>query len=423
VTKASTRGRLAVLLMFVVSATGLLVAPTPVEAQAPPVRTVATGLTAPWGMAFLPDGSALMTERDTAALKRVTAEGQVTTVGTISGVVPGGEGGLMGIALSPSFATDRFVYLYYTAASDNRIVRFRYEANGTMGPQEVILSGLGKAFVHNGGRIAFGPDGMLYAGVGETGNTALAQNLGSNNGKILRMTPTGQPAPGNPFNTLVWSYGHRNVQGLAWDAQGRMYASEFGQNTWDEINRIEPGKNYGWPVVEGTGNDAQYTNPLVTWRTADASPSGMAFHEGTLWVAGLRGNRLWRVPLNADGTLGGTPSALLTGQYGRLRDVKPAPDGTLWVATNNRDGRGVPTAQDDRILAVTPDGGGGEEDCITASNSAHVQAGRATGWFLWVWANGSNTYIGVSWQQTTLARTSANPNAWQLVDACDDPAA
>jgi glucose/arabinose dehydrogenase len=418
VTKASSRGRHALLALavLVTSLVGLSPGDAEAQAPAPAVRTVATGLVAPWGLAFLPDGSALVTERDTAALKRVTATGQVTTVGTISGVVPGGEGGLMGIALSPSFATDRYVYLYYTAASDNRIVRLRYETSGQLGPQQVILSGLAKAVIHNGGRIAFGPDGMLYAGVGDSGNTALAQNQSVNNGKILRMTPTGQPAQGNPFGTLVWSYGHRNVQGLAWDAQGRMYASEFGQNTWDEINRIEAGKNYGWPVVEGTGTNAQYTNPIVTWTTAEASPSGLAFHDGALWAATLRGNRLWQVPLNNDGTAG-TPTALLTGQYGRLRAAAVAPDGTLWVTTNNRDGRGLPTAQDDRILSVDPDGAPGGQECVTAYNWAHVQAGRATQWLLWAWANGSNTYVGLVWDQVTLARTAAN--TWQRVDACD----
>jgi glucose/arabinose dehydrogenase len=424
VTKASSRGRRRVLLLF--AALGVLVpslvglSPTEVEAQTPAVRTVATGLVAPWGLAFLPDGSALVTERDTAALKLVTSTGQVTTVGTITGVVPGGEGGLMGIALSPNFATDRFVYLYYTAATDNRIVRFRYETNGTMGPQEPILTGLAKAFIHNGGRIAFGPDGMLYAGVGEVGNTALAQNPASNNGKILRMTPTGQPAPGNPSGTLVWTMGHRNVQGLAWDQQGRMYASEFGQNTFDEVNRIEAGKNYGWPVVEGMGTNPTYTNPLVTWSTAEASPSGLAFLDGSLWVAALRGTRLWRVPLNADGTAG-TPSALLTGQYGRLRAAVAAPDGTVWVTTNNRDGRGIPGPQDDRILAVDPEGDPSGGACFSATNVQHVQAGRATAWLLWVWANGSNAYIGLLWDTTVLAQVGGNP-AWQRVDACDNPA-
>jgi glucose/arabinose dehydrogenase len=317
------------------------------------VRTVATGLNVPWALAFLPNGTALVTERNTARLLNVTSSGQVSVVGTVSGVVPGGEGGLHGVAVSPNFATDGLVYLYYTAASDNRIVRAPLQ-NGQLGAQQVLVSGIPKGTIHNGGRIAFGPDGMLYAGTGEAGNRNLAQDLNSLGGKILRVTPEGAAAPGNPFGTAVWSYGHRNVQGLAWDSSGRMFASELGQNTWDEINRIEPGDNYGWPIVEGTGGGAQFTDPVVTWSTAEASPSGAAIVDGSLWVATLRGQRLWRVPLTSAGGVG-TPEALLTGQFGRLRAAAAAPDGTLWVTTSNRDGRGTPAAEDDRILSVTPD--------------------------------------------------------------------
>jgi glucose/arabinose dehydrogenase len=302
-------------------------------AQVPPqVRIVTTGLEAPWGMAFLPDGTALVTERDRGRVLSITSAGQVEEAGTVEDVAAGGEGGLLGIAVSPDFATNRFVYLYYTAAADNRIVRVRYDG-GRIGGQELLVTGIPKGVNHNGGRIAFGPDGMLYAGVGETGDSSLSQDLNSLGGKILRITPDGEPAPGNPFGTRVWSYGHRNVQGLAWDDQGRMYATEFGQNTYDEVNLIEPGKNYGWPTVEGPSDDSRFTAPLVTWSTAEASPSGLAIAEGALWVAALRGQRLWRVPLNTDGSLG-TPQALLDSGYGRLRAVVPAPDGTLWVATS-----------------------------------------------------------------------------------------
>ncbi|NUR84381.1 MAG: PQQ-dependent sugar dehydrogenase, partial [Nonomuraea sp.] len=163
----------------------------------------------------------------------------------------------------------------------------------------------------------------------------------------------GRPAPGNPFGSLVYSYGHRNVQGLAWDTTGRMYAAEFGQNTWDEINVIKPGGNYGWPVVEGKSDDSRYVNPIVTWATSDASPSGLAYADGSLWVGALRGERLWQVPVDADGKPG-TPVAHFTGTYGRLRAVALAPDGKLWVSTSNQDGRGSPRKGDDRILSVTP---------------------------------------------------------------------
>jgi len=281
-----------------------------------------------------------------------------------------------------------------------------------------VLDGLPKGVIHNGGRIAFGPDGMLYAGVGETGNTALAQDLDSLGGKILRMTPAGDPAPGNPFGTLVWTYGHRNVQGLAWDDQGRLFATEFGQNTFDEINRIEPGGNYGWPDVEGTGGGDQYVDPLVTWSTAEASPSGAAILDGSLWVAALRGRRLWQVPLTGDGGVG-TPRAHLTDEYGRLRNAAAAPDGRLWVTTSNRDGRGTPAADDDRILALTlgsdpsepPDPG-----CVTAANSAHVDAGRARRILFFVLAVGSDDFLGFSWSTTSLSETS--PGVWERVDSC-----
>ena len=383
----------------------------------PEVRTLVTGLAVPWGIDFLPDGHALVTERDTARLLDVSPAGQVTAVATIAGVQPGGEGGLLGLAVSPTFASDRFVYLYYTAASDNRIVRVTY-TNGEIGPQQVILSGLPKGTIHNGGRIAFGPDGMLYAGVGETGDTALAQDLSSLGGKILRITPSGAAAPGNPFGTRVWSYGHRNVQGLAWDDQGRLFATEFGQNTFDEVNVIEAGNNYGWPIVEGTGGGSTYTDPVVTWTTAEASPSGAAILDGSLWVAGLRGRRLWQVPLTGDGGVG-TPQALLSGQFGRLRNAVAAPDGTLWVTTSNRDGRGTPTTGDDRILVLTFDGGPGEpgeQACVTATNAAHISAGRAGVRFIFVRATGSRDLLGIRSGTTSLRETA--PGYWERVAGC-----
>jgi glucose/arabinose dehydrogenase len=308
-----------------------------------PVRTLVTKLEAPWGLAFLPDGSALVTERDTTRLLSVAANGQVSELQRISEARPGGEGGLLGVAVSPDYANDRWIYVYYTAETDNRVARLRLgEA------PEPILTGIPKAGNHNGGRIAFGPDKLLYVGTGDAADSGRSQNLGSLGGKILRITPEGRPAAGNPFpDSPVWSYGHRNVQGLAWDSRGQMFASEFGQNQYDELNRIEPGKNYGWPVVEGTGRDARFVDPVATWATNDASPSGLAVAKDRVYMACLRGQKVYRI-----GTDGSSPERLLAGKYGRLRHAAAAPDGSVWVLTNNRDGRGDPGPDDDRILRL-----------------------------------------------------------------------
>jgi glucose/arabinose dehydrogenase len=316
-------------------------------------RTLVDGLKVPWGIAYLPDGDALVTERDTARLLRVTPRGQVTEVARISGVSAVGEGGLMGVAVSPDHAEDRFVFLYHTAADDNRIVRYRLGDDG-LSDARVILSGIPRAAIHNGGGLAFGPDGYLYASTGEAGDPPLAQDRESLGGKVLRMTMEGRPAEGNPFDgSLVWSYGHRNVQGLAWDPEGRLYVAEFGANRFDEINLVRKGGNYGWPEVEGRGGGGRYIDPIVTWRPAEASPSGMAYAAGSLWVGALRGSRLWQVPLR-DGTAG-TPEEHFADTYGRLRAVAADPDGSVWVGTSNHDGRGDPRSGDDRILVVPLD--------------------------------------------------------------------
>jgi glucose/arabinose dehydrogenase len=269
-------------------------------------------------------------------------------------VVPLGEGGLLGIAVSPGFAQDRSVFVAYTSATDNRVVRLRAAHDGTIdgGAQQVVVSGIPKGGIHDGGGLAFGPDGLLYVGTGEAGRRGPAQDRNDLGGKILRVTPDGAPAPGNPYGTAVYSYGHRNVQGLAFAPDGRLYAAEFGQDRFDEINLITAGANYGWPEAEGVARRPGFTDPLVTWPTDDASPSGLAAAGGALWAAALRGERLWRVPLAGPGALG-TPEPLLTREFGRLRAVAPTPDGSaLWVTTSNRDGRGRPTPDDDRILVV-----------------------------------------------------------------------
>ncbi|MFI2427980.1 PQQ-dependent sugar dehydrogenase [Streptomyces sp. NPDC018955] len=329
----------------------------PAKGSVKVVRTVATGLNSPWGLAPLADGDLLVSSRDEATITRVDGKtGEKTELGEVPGVSPSGEGGLLGIALSPEYASDRMVYAYFTSASDNRVVRMIYDeekpAGEQLGAPDTVFRGIPKGEIHNGGRIAFGPDGMLYAGTGESGDTGLSQDKESLGGKILRLTPEGEPAPGNPFpGSPVYSYGHRNVQGLAWDGRQRLFAAEFGQNTWDELNAIKPGDNYGWPEAEGESDDDGFHDPVHQWSTDEASPSGIAYAEGSVWMAGLRGERLWRVPLKGT-EASAAPQAFLGGEYGRLRTVAAAGGDKLWLVTSNTDGRGNPEKGDDRILEL-----------------------------------------------------------------------
>lgn len=335
--------------------------------------TVATGLAVPWGIAFLPDGSAVVTERDSRRVLAISDQGgdgfSIDVIGELTQTAPSGEGGLLGVAVSPQFdaqgdAADQLLYFYLTTASDNRVVRATYDGQ-RLGEPTVVLDGIPRGPIHDGGRLAFGPDGDLYVSTGETGDKDLAQDPESLAGKILRITADGEPAAGNPDpGSPVWSSGHRNVQGLAFDAQDQLWASEFGASDADELNLIESGANYGWPEVEGRGDDPDFVDPAVVWSTEDASPSGLAFDDGYLWMAALRGARLWRIPVAGDetgsgagedaGVQVGQPRGFFVGDYGRLRAVVAAPDGNLWVATSNRDGRGTPKPDDDQILIVDP---------------------------------------------------------------------
>ena len=318
------------------------------------VDTIATGLEVPWGLAFLPDGDAVVTERDSAKVLTIGGTShEVTEVGTIGEAAPQGEGGLLGVAVSPEFDKDQTLYFYVSGEDDNRIVTAKLE-DGKLGATKPILTGIPLGSIHDGGRLAFGPDGMLYASTGETGDAEIAQDPDSLGGKILRLTPAGKPAPGNPFDTAVWSFGHRNVQGLAF-VDEQLWASEFGQSTYDELNRIDAGANYGWPRYEGAGGAAEgYTDPQATWGTDVASPSGLAYAGGALWMGALRGSRLWKIPVTDQQAA--QPEAFFVGEYGRMRTVVTAPDGTLWVTTSNRDGRGDPADDDDKILQISPGG-------------------------------------------------------------------
>ncbi|WP_430647834.1 PQQ-dependent sugar dehydrogenase [Agromyces sp. GXS1127] len=336
-------------------------ATTPPAVSAPPVvrpvgepETLASGLDAPWSILRLPDGGVLVTERDAGRIVEVLPDGDLREVAVLPDVVAGGEGGLLGLAHLPGDGDDAAsVFAYLSTGDDNRIVRMPLTGEPGelgLGEPEVVLDGIPRGSRHNGGRLAIGPDGYLYATTGDAGSVDLARDRESLGGKILRMTPEGEAAPGNPFGTLVWSLGHRNPQGLAWDAAGGMWAAEFGQNTWDELNRIEPGEDYGWAVVEGRAGDDRFRDPAVQWPTAEASPSGIAIVGDTIVLAALRGERLWfaspatTAPTEAD--------AAFVGELGRLRDVVPGPGDDVWALTNNTDGRGTPRDGDDRLVRI-----------------------------------------------------------------------
>nr|WP_240669834.1 PQQ-dependent sugar dehydrogenase [Actinoplanes solisilvae] len=331
-------------------------------AQEVAVTVLAKDLDVPWGLAFLPDGAALVTERDTGRILKVGPESDangltVTEAQRLTEVRASGDGGLLGIAVSPKYQTDKTVFVYYSTAKDNRVGKLTL--GGKLTP---IVTGIPRSADLNGGALAFGPDGQLYAGTGDATPTGTqAPDPKSLGGKILRMTTAGKPAPGNPVkDSLVWSSGHRNVQGLTWDKTKRMYASESGQRRSGELNVIGKGKNYGWPKADGAGADPKLTNPLFTWTAAESGCAGVAALEQTIATACLLGQRAYLLTVTGNGTVLGTPQSVLAGEYGRLRGMIAAPDGSLWVSTSNQEDGGDPGPDDDRIIRlVFSDGGAG----------------------------------------------------------------
>lgn len=341
---------------------------SPNKVAATSIEEVATGLEAPWSIAFSRDGTIYFTERPgrIRVIKQgVLLEQPVTTINVTT--FPGGEAGLLGLTLDPDFTSNSRVFVYYTYTDSqnqtwNRVSALT-ETNGQLGDEQFLLDGIKGANIHNGGRLKVGPDGKLYVTTGEANNKPLAQNLSSLNGKILRVNLDGSIPSDNPIQgSLVYSYGHRNPQGLAWDASGRLFASEHGQSGNDEVNLIQPGENYGWPIVQGVAGDPPFVDPVVSTGSETWAPSGTTFYTeskipewtGKLLVATLRGQHL-RV---LDISLSTPPKALsstpfLSGTYGRLRDVVQGPDGFLYIATSNRDGRGTANAGDDKILRIT----------------------------------------------------------------------
>ncbi|MFI6318022.1 PQQ-dependent sugar dehydrogenase [Nonomuraea sp. NPDC050556] len=308
--------------------------------QAP--STIAGGWDVPWDISWAPDGTyALVTERDTFKVFKVTPSGTKTQVGTVPNVqTTDGEGGLMGLDFSPTWngTTDQEVFFMHTASEGNRVAKMNFNGTALSGYAS-ILQGINKNRYHNGGRIRFGPDGYLYVTTGDAQQSSNAPNLNSLNGKILRITKTGAAAPGNPFGTRVYSYGHRNPQGIAWDSAGRLWESELGNSSRDELNLIQPGKNYGWPTCEGTCSVSGMTNPKYTWSVSEASPSGIAIVNNTIFMAALRGQRLWRIVLNGENV--STVNSYFNSTYGRLRAVEKVPNASaIWFGSTNSDNNG-----------------------------------------------------------------------------------
>ncbi len=312
--------------------------------------TVAEDLNVPWGITFLPNGDALVAQRDEGSIVRITADGTVSTMGDVRGSVgtPGGEGGLLGLAIDPD--DDAVLYAFVTTNDDDRVVRIELDGD-RLGDIRPILTGIPVGGRHHGGRLLFDRDGHLFVATGEAGNPPESQKMGSLGGKVLRIDRNGDAVDGNPFGNRTWSYGHRNIEGLAFDADGRLWATEFGEQRFDELNLIQKGRNYGWPQFEGKSDDDAFVTPKVTWRTDECSPSGLAITRSTAFVAALQGECVFAVPL--DGTDAGKPRQLFAGEFGRIRTIEVAPDDSLWVTTSNTDGRGSPGGNDDRILRVT----------------------------------------------------------------------
>ncbi|OGM57106.1 hypothetical protein A2955_02000 [Candidatus Woesebacteria bacterium RIFCSPLOWO2_01_FULL_37_19] len=339
----------------------------PSDVDIPTVSIVATGLDTPWAIAFLPGGGLLVTERQ-GSVRLVDTNGhlQEKPVAEISNVREIGEGGLLGIALHPDFLTNNFVYFYYTYSESggntlNRVVRMVYK-NGQLTEERIMVDGIPGAANHNGGRIKFGPDKMLYITTGDAQNPSSAQDKNSLSGKILRVDSDGNPAFGNPYGNRTYSFGHRNPQGIIWDKDGSLWETEHGpsgaETGNDEFNRIDIGKNYGWPEIRGKeGREGMVTPNLESGRSDTWAPSGLASLptqtglSSRFYFAGLRGEALYEV------NVVGNSASLKThfkGEYGRIREVILGPDNMLYISTSNRDGRGDPKPGDDKILRINP---------------------------------------------------------------------
>lgn len=319
------------------------------------LETLASGLDTPWEIEPLPDGTLLVTERP-GTLRAVSAEQELATPIEVPDVAETGEGGLLGLALHPDYPSNGFIYIYHTSeeSGSNRIVRYQFDGRSLV-DASIILDDIPAGPVHNGGRLAFGPDRLLYVTTGDAGDDDTAQDTDSLAGKILRLNDDGSVPSGNPFGNAVYAYGFRNPQGITWDDAGGLWAIDHGrsgaQSGYDEINYVEAGGNYGWPVIQGyetqAGMRAPILNsgPTVTWAPAD-----LAHQDGVLYMTGLRGQALYQVPVISPGSLGSVTEHL-KGRFGRLRAITFSNEGDVaYLSTSNRDGRGNPVEGDDRIL-------------------------------------------------------------------------
>lgn len=331
--------------------------PTTQQIDQNPVTIIAQNLEVPWSLVFLPDKSLLFTER-AGRVRLIDANGVLkeSPIAVISDAKAVGEGGLLGIAIHPDFKKNKYLYLYYTYSSKgndtmNRVVRYEFDGQ-KLSQRKILIDAIPGNVFHNGGRIKFGPDGDLYITTGDAQNPSLAQNKKAFAGKILRVTDEGRVAIGNPFGNEIYSYGHRNPQGISWDSQGRLWETEHGNTATDELNLIEKGLNYGWPTIRGTQKNATMQPPILQSSTDTWAPSGTVFYNGSIFFAGLKGQALFEAKINGNSV---DLKTHFKNEFGRIRDVIVGPDNMLYIATSNRDGRGAPKSGDDKIIRINPE--------------------------------------------------------------------